>query len=276
MPKLAAFADEISPDLGKQIDVCRECGISAIELRSVGGTNVLDFDKKLRQEIRQQLTDAGLAVAAIGSPIGKVKIDEPWDKHLDRFKIAIELAQFFHAPMIRLFSYYAPADGTAVAKHRDEVLRRFRQKVELVRDVPVTLVHENEKDIYGDTGRRCLDLLKSIDSPKLRMAFDFANFVQVGERPSENWPLLKAYVVHIHIKDAMLKGGSVVPAGRGDGDVEAILADAWAGGYRGLFSLEPHLAAAGQFSGFSGPALFKVAVDALKEIMQRRQIPIDR
>jgi sugar phosphate isomerase/epimerase len=275
MPRLAAFADEISPDLSQQIEACRQNGISQIELRSVGKVNVLDFDKKLRAEVRSRLADSGLKVAVIASPIGKVKIDEPWPQHLDRFKIALELAGFFKAPMIRLFSYYAPADGTSIADHREEVLRRFQQKVELVRDHPVILLHENEKNIYGDNGQRCLDLLRTIDSPKLRLAFDFANFVQVGDRPRDNWPLLKTYVVHIHVKDALLKTGAVVPAGQGDGDVESILADAWAGGYRGYLSLEPHLAAAGEFSGFSGPELFKTAVDALKQILQRQKIPLE-
>jgi sugar phosphate isomerase/epimerase len=276
MPSLAAFADEISPDLGQQINACRENGISQIELRSVDKINVLDFDKNLRSQVRSRLADAGLKVAVIASPIGKVKIDEPWGPHLDRFKIAVELAGFFGAPFIRLFSYYAPASGTPIAEHRDQVLRRFQEKVDLVRDLPIILLHENEKHIYGDTGGRCLDLLRTIDSPKLRLAFDFANFVQVGERPRENWELLKSYVVHIHVKDALLAGGAVVPAGQGDGDVELILGKAWAGGYRGLLSLEPHLAAAGEFSGFSGPALFKTAVDALKQILRRQKIPIEK
>jgi 3-dehydroshikimate dehydratase len=275
MLQLCAFADEISPDLAKQIDVCRDTGVTHFELRSVGGVNVLDLTKPARNDVRTRLRDAGLAVAVIGSPIGKVRIDEPWPQHFDRFKLAVEMAQFFSAPMIRLFSYYGPADGSPVANHRDEILSRFRQKVEHVRDFPITLVHENEKAIFGDNGQRCIDLMKSIDSPKLRSAFDFANFVQIGERPAANWKLLRDFVVHIHVKDAVLATGKVVPAGQGDGDVEPILADAWSTGYRGLLSLEPHLAAAGQFSGFSGPELFKVAVEALKQILQRQKITIE-
>jgi len=138
----------------------------------------------------------------------------------------------------------------------------------------VTLVHENERHIYGEKGRECLDLMKAVNSPKLRTAFDFANFVQAGEKPLDNWPLLKPYTVHIHIKDALLADGKVVPAGQGDGQIEPILIDAYKSGYRGFLSLEPHLAAHGQFSGFSGPALFKTAVDALKAICRRANIPL--
>ena len=36
----------------------------------------------------------------------------------------------------------------------------------------VILAHENEKDIYGDIPRRCLDIVTSVSSPKLQLAWD--------------------------------------------------------------------------------------------------------
>lgn len=276
MLKLAAFADEISPDLDEQIRVCRENGVTHFELRSVNKINVLDFDDPLRNEIRTKLQAAGLGVVSIGSPIGKVAIDRPWQEHFDRFKRAVDAAEFFDAPLVRLFSYY-PAGGEGkgpIDPHRDEVIDRFRQKVEYLKDHPVTLVHENEKGIYGDVGRRCLDLMRSVDSPKLRSAFDFCNFVQAGERPIDNWSLLKPYTAHIHVKDATFGTGQIVPAGQGDGDIPAILADAYQDEYRGFLSLEPHLKVAGHSHGETGPELFKVAADALKDVCRRANVPL--
>jgi 3-dehydroshikimate dehydratase len=273
MMKLAAFADEISPDLNEQIAECRKNQVTHFELRGVYGKNVLDFDKALRSEIKSKLEGNGLGVISIGSPIGKVKITEPWPGHFERFKIAVETAEFFAVPLLRVFSYYPP-EGGDILQHREEVIRRFREKVQYVKDRPVTLIHENEAKIYGEKGRECLDLMKTIGSLKLRSAFDFANFVQAGEKPLDNWPSLKPYSVHIHIKDAMLKDKKVVPAGQGDGQVEPILVDLKNSGYDGFLSLEPHLAAHGLFSGFSGPALFKVAVDALKELCRKNGIPL--
>ena len=63
----------------------------------MAGKNVLDFDLPLRTEIKHKLADHGLAVISIGSPIGKVKLSEPWQAHFDRFKIAVESAEFFEA-----------------------------------------------------------------------------------------------------------------------------------------------------------------------------------
>src|SRR2546422_4080034 len=227
MLRLAAFADEISPDLDTQIEHCRKNGVTHIELRGVAGQNVLDFDPPLRAEIRDKLADAGLGVISIGSPIGKVKLSEPWEKHFDRFKIAVESAEVFEARFVRIFSYYDAHD-------HDEVLRRMQQKIEYVQGRAPVLLHENERDIYGETGARCLDLHQKLDCPKFKAAFDFANFVQAGEDPAKNWAMLKPYTVHIHIKDALLADGKVVPAGKGDGKLAEILKDAYASGYRGF------------------------------------------
>ena len=270
--RLSAFADEISPEIDDQVAVCRQVGVSHLELRSVGGVNVLDFGPALGGLVRSKLTDAGLGVVCIGSPIGKVRVDEPWEPHFDRFKVAVDAARFFGAPLIRLFSYYGPAGGT-VAAHRDEVLRRFAAKVDYVRGAGVVLVHENERHIYGERGDACLDLLRTINSPVLRAAFDFANFVQAGDDAMGCWLKLAAYTVHIHVKDALADGTVVLPGG-GTGQLAGILGMAYADGYRGFLSLEPHLSAAGQFSGFSGPALFTAAADALKGLCRENYVPL--
>ncbi|HEX8341539.1 MAG TPA: sugar phosphate isomerase/epimerase family protein [Tepidisphaeraceae bacterium] len=277
MVYLAAFADEIDPDIDVQIRHLKLNGVTHFELRGVAGKNVLDFDVGLKSEIKSKISDAGLGVVSIGSPIGKVAIDKPWQEHFDRFKTAVDMATFFESPLIRVFSYYPPGgEGKGDVKpHANEVFDRFRKKVEYIKDLPVTLVHENEKGIYGEKVAECVRLMSEINSPKLRTAFDFANFVQAGEKPLENWPHLKAYTTHIHIKDAILGSGKVVPAGHGDGDIEAIVVDAYKSGYRGFLSLEPHLKVAAHSHGETGPELFKTAADALKAILVRNDIPID-
>ena len=276
MLKLSAFADEISPEPDEQIRVCREIGVTHVELRFVRGINVLDFGKDLRAEVRSKLCDNGLGVVSIASPIGKVKITDPWRDHLERFKIAVDAAHFFETPFIRIFSYYPPDKGGDIGPHREEVVRRMRAKVDyLAANGPgLTLLHENEKGIFGDTGRRCLDLTSAVNSPRFRAAFDFANFVQVGERPQDNWKLLAPYTAHIHVKDAVLADGHIVPAGKGDGGIAQVLPEAYRVGYRGFLSLEPHLAADQQFSGFSGPGLFTVAADALKDLCRNNGVPL--
>ena len=273
MLKLSAFPDEISPELDQQIKTCRENGVFYIELRGVAGKNVMDFDDAMTADIRAKLKANGMGISAIGSPIGKVKITDPFEPHFEKFKKAVQLAEFFQAPFIRIFSFYAPTEGGLVLSYRSEVMRRLAAMADYVENRDVVLVHENERHIYGEMGKEALDIIQTVNSPKLRNCFDFANYVQAGQYPHAAWPALKPHTVHIHIKDS-LKDGKVVPAGEGAGDIAPILDDAVKSGYKGFLVLEPHLAHAGQFQGFTGPALFKVAVDSLKKICREKNIPL--
>ncbi|MHB9033786.1 MAG: sugar phosphate isomerase/epimerase, partial [Anaerolineae bacterium] len=63
----------------------------------------------------------------------------------------------------------------------------------------------------------------------------------------------------------------VVPAGQGDGQIPEIIAALQARGFDGFASLEPHLANAGTFSGFSGPELFTTAVNAFRQVLRRSE-----
>ena len=265
MIRLSGFADEIGPDLDLQIQTLAGENMRYLELRGVWDTNVLDFTDEQRARIKKRLDDDGIGVSSIGSPIGKVRIDEPWADHVERFKAALDAAEFFEAPYIRLFSYYPP-EGGSIADHRDEVIRRLNEQVEMAEGRPVTLLHENEKDIYGETAEACLDIAENV--PGMGLIFDPANFVQVGVGPAEAWAALKDHVLYFHIKDALIESGQIVPAGEGDGDIPQILREAVSErDYDGFISLEPHLAVAGQFDGFSGPDLFKKAVRTLKKIL---------
>ena len=268
MITLSAFADEVSADPDEQIRVLSANGVRHIELRGVYDENVLDLSADQCAEFRSKLQDAGFGISAIGSPIGKVGIEDDFDEHLDRFRIAMDRAAFFGTPHIRLFSYYIPK-GADPADYRQAVMDRMARKAELAAQAGLVLLHENESGIYGDTGDRCLDLLTTVNSPHLRGILDFSNFVHCGDDPAACWPKLKPHIVYFHIKDYSRSEQKVKPAGEGDGSVEAILKDAVDSGFSGFCSLEPHLAAAGPMKGFTGPDLFTVAVDALKKVLDR-------
>jgi len=71
---------------------------------------------------------------------------------------------------------------------------------------------------------------------------------------------------YIHVKDA-LADGTIVAAGEGEAHWPELLQRLRQDGYDGFFSLEPHLAASGQYQGFSGPTLFRAASQALQQIL---------
>ena len=218
------------------------------------------------------IRDNGLKVSAIGSPIGKIRLNEPFGTHLDKFKHTIDLAMFFETPYIRMFSYYAP-EGQKIDNYRDEVLEKLAIKVDLLKDIDVTMVHENEANIYGHSAKNCVDIIEAIDSPKLRLVYDPANFVW-SEKITDNiqtcWPLMKPYVVHIHIKDWKLGStdtGSI--PGQGDGQIKELLSELAEMNYYGCLTMEPHLKTGGQFGGSTGPELFSRAIEAVRQIADK-------
>jgi sugar phosphate isomerase/epimerase len=269
---LSGFAYEISPDLDVQLATLAAEEIRHIEFRGVWNKNVLDLSDAEIATVKAALAERGVRVSSIGSPIGKIKITDDFAAHLERFRRALQVAAMLDAPFVRIFSFFMPA-GDDPARHRDEVLARISRLAQEARGTGVTLLHENEKEIYGDTPERCLDILTQVGSPILQAAWDPANFVQCGVRPhSQGYDLLRPWIAYVHIKDALLESGRVVPAGQGDGQLRETLTALRESAFDGFFSLEPHLASAGPFSGFSGPELFRVAAGAFKELLRDQGI----
>jgi sugar phosphate isomerase/epimerase len=270
---LSAFADEISPEPAEQIDVLTRCGVRHIELRSIYKTNVLALSELQVQEFKSLLDRHGFALSAIGSPIGKIKIDEPFGPHLQRFERAIELCKFFGTPNIRIFSYYPPGDAhdwnNVSAEWQKEMFDRMEQKVRLAERAGVRLLHENEHRIFGDSPDRVALLFSTVSSPAFRAVYDAANYVFCGYDPAEGWRKTKAVTAHFHVKDWKTgeQHGSI--AGEGHGSWPAVVADAVATGYDGFATLEPHLLGGGPTGGVTGPELFPRAVEAIKAIIER-------
>ena len=260
---LSAFADEIDADLSVQLTHLRKNDIAYMECRNIGGQCVIDYDNAQVKAFAQQMADSGVQVSALGSPVGKYPITEPFAPHLDRFKRAMEVAHLLGTPNIRMFSFFIPK-GETPEQYRGEVMQRWEGFLQAAQGEGLLLLHENERDIYGENAQCCKDLLDTMASPLLKGIFDPANFVLCGV---ETWPafeLLRDQIVYLHIKDGRFADGKVVPAGQGDGKIKEILQALKEEGFEGFLSIEPHLV--NNMPG-AGPELFTVAVEALREVL---------
>jgi sugar phosphate isomerase/epimerase len=270
---LSGFADEISPDPRAQLATLAAESITYLELRSAWSVNVADFTAAQLAAFRALLDDAGVRVSAIGSPIGKIPVGAPLGPELDRMRRVAATALELGTPIVRVFSFFIPP-GESPGRYRAEVIDRMAALAGLAADAGLVLAHENEKEIFGDTPARCADLITSVNSPALRATFDAANFVQCGVRPfTEGYGLLRPHLAYLQVKDAIADTGEVVPAGEGDGQVRETLAALRDSGFAGFMSLEPHLASAGRYGGFSGPEAFTRAVRSLKSLLNELGIP---
>lgn len=272
--RLSGFGDEVDADPVVQVAVLQALGAGCIEVRSAWGTNVADLDDDQLAELDRVLRERGQDVSAVASPVGKVPVEADPDAEVVRLRRIAHVATVLGTPYVRIFSFFT--GDRKPDEVRDDVLLRMGRLAAVAEETGVVLLHENEKGIYGDTPERVLDLVESVGSPALKVAWDSANFVQVGvERPhDEGFALLRPHLEYLQVKDALAADGSVVPAGEGDGQVAATVDALAADGFTGFASLEPHLADAHEVGGFSGPGAFGRAARAFRRLTDRAGITL--
>lgn len=277
---LSAFGDEIDKSLDVQIDVLKKHGIKYIELRGIDGKNVSELSVEEAAEVKSKLDKNGIKVSAIGSPVGKISLEDDFNSHVEIFKKILETAKIMETRYIRIFSFYYPAEMD-INVCKAAVLKRLKLLTHIAEGKNIILLHENEKDIYGDIPERCLEIMEDVNSPNLKITFDPANFIQSGVKPFPYaFNMLKNYIEYVHIKDALKENGNVVPAGYGDGKIEEFLIELKNSSYNGFLSIEPHLAS---FEGLenlergikiqkmkrNNIETFALAVNSLKEILNK-------
>ncbi len=274
--RLSAFADEASPEIDLQLEALKNAGLSYIDLRGVFGKSCVDLSDDEVKALKQKLDAAGIKVSCLASPIGKIGINDDFEKELARFKRGLEIAKALNTEYMRIFSFFM--GDNEKKRYRKDVMKKIEKLLDAAEGSGITLLHENEKGIYGSTVEACLDIHKTFKKRDFGMIFDPANFIQCGETPIDAWDDTKKYVKYIHIKDAYFGTGEVVPAGFGDGTLPDILSDAADMGDIFL-SVEPHLSVSPWMEdiidkekyplgdGNDAPSLFALAVNSLKNIL---------
>ena len=275
---LSAFADEYSNSFDKQIDYLVQNDMSYIELRFLDGKNIADIGDAEAKEVAKKLADANIGVSAIGSPLGKINIADDFGAHMDKAKRVFETANIVGGKNIRMFSFYLP-EGATREESRDAVLERLDKLATLAKEYDVTLCHENEAKIYGESPEQGLDILSHFGG-RIKCVFDMGNFVLDNYKPfPEAYNMLREYIEYFHIKDA-LYAGAIVPPGCGEASIPEIFEAVKNDFHRDVFvTLEPHLQT---FDGLNqlvgktfdnpykfetGEAAFEEAVKKIKEIL---------
>lgn len=240
---ISGFSDEISSDFNEQLEHVVKLGMNYISLRGINGRNINDYSiEEINDYVKPTLDKYKVKVSSIGSPIGKVFIDDEEGFQQQKVDLArlCEIANILECDYMRIFSFYIPKDKNPDDYHA-EVVAKVKEFADIAREYNVVLLHENEKDIYGDTDVRVKKLFDGVKDSAFKLIFDFANFVQVGTETLPAYELLEADIEYFHIKDAVFDVNENVVCGTGDGHIKEILKDALVKGYEGFLTLEPHL-----------------------------------
>ena len=254
---LLGVGDEAGNTIDGQIKATQELGWKQIEMR---GVEVPGFSKANFHEIpdkafdicAQKLQSAGIEVYCFGSTIMNwaKTIDTPWEITHGEIKRAIPRMQRLGTQFVRVMSF-KPADDEY--KIPSQIFQRVRDATNMFLDAGLQPVHENCMNYGGMSWQHGLELLDK--APGLKWVFDTANPVFNPDRskpkpwpkqdPWEFWTHLRDHSVHIHIKDATWNAAKNDAdynwPGEGAGRVRDILKDAFARGYDGSISIEPHM-----------------------------------
>ena len=237
--ELSAFTDEYSQDFAKQIEAMKKHGIKYTEIRGVNGKNVSEITLDEAKEVKKMLDAEGLCVWSVGSPLGKIKLTDDIDKHIDLTKHVCEVANVLGTERIRVFSFYVP-DTTNIAPYRTQVFDWMGRMLDASKPYGTILCHENEKGIYGEKVEGCVDILNTFGDG-YKCIFDPANFVQADVTTyPDAFSVLGDRIYYMHIKDA-LEDKSIVPAGKGVGMIPEILRELDKRDETIVLTLEPHL-----------------------------------
>ncbi len=237
---LSAFSDEYCTDFISQVQAMKKLGVSYIEIRFVDNKNISALSDEEVRNVKSILDKERIKVSSIGSPLGKINLDDDFNEHLKLSERVFKTANILGAKNVRIFSFYLP-NGKAREECREEVLSRLDRMLTLAEKYGVTLCHENEALIYGESPEYFHDIL-SYFGGRLKAVFDMGNFVLDGYKPyPDAYKLLLPYIEYFHIKDSLYEG-AIVPAGKGEAQIKQILNDYKLNGKKDTFiTLEPHL-----------------------------------
>lgn len=255
--KLAAITDEISMDLAHALDVMREYGCEAAELRSVWDANVADLPDDKLDEVRGILDRAGMPVCCLASPLYKCDLpgvesgeDGPmhqaaargFAEQMDLLRRCRELADKFGTRLVRIFSFWKAGELTPSVV--EAIVAGIADGVKYAEDNGLVLLVENEASCCLGTGAEAAEVVGRVNSPALKAVWDPGNAFLAGETPyPDGYEAIRNYTRHVHVKDAVkLASGEQKFTVVGDGEVDykgqfAALKNE---GYTGYISLETH------------------------------------
>ncbi|MCL2743324.1 MAG: sugar phosphate isomerase/epimerase [Planctomycetaceae bacterium] len=221
MPRvfLSGFADESTSNktIVEQFAVYAALGLQYYSIRFInlgdGVKNVMKLSKSDIQRIRLFQDEYGLNVSSLGSPIGKVKLEDiddgtsnayiPFEKYLDDVRLACDLAHAFETKLIRGFSFYHPK-GSDPRNHLPKAIDQLGRIAEVCHRSDLTFGLEVEANLIGQNGHILGEIYRQVNHPAMVLIFDGGNIVLEGYSSQEiydQYEAMKPGLGWMHIKD---------------------------------------------------------------------------
>jgi L-ribulose-5-phosphate 3-epimerase len=290
MFQLGIITDEVHDDLAKACEFLKDAGIELVELRILGGTNILELSKEAIEEAKSILDAYELKVVGLSSPIFKSPLEgkqEPvasgdfmleghrtFEEQLGLLEHAADLCKVFDTSLVRVFTFLRGEWSKSLV---ERIAEHLLEGAKIAKKHNITLAVENEPICNVRHGREMgelFDCLEKIGSPALlkhlTILWDPGNAVYAGELDASigGHEAVRGKVGHVHVKDVIFDtegNPHCVPVGKGEVDylrqISALIAD----GYTGPLVLEPHYLPEGG-TRMEGA---REAIGALRKLLQK-------
>lgn len=243
MFKPSFITDEVSQDLHEVRGFAKSFNLDAVEIRTMldkGFPEILGEKNVLKKFLK----DNGLKVCAIASPTFKCDVDstEEYEKHLNIFRSAVELADHVDTRLVRAFTFWKKGRYEDFKKR---IIEKFGRIVDAAEEHGVTIIVENEPSTFVGNGRILADFINSLGARCVRALWDPGNELmdEEGEEPyPTGFNYVRKLIAHVHVKDGVKEGSEVrfLRVGDGQAKIEENLRALKEMMYEGYVSLETH------------------------------------
>ena len=186
------------------VDTCAKIGYRCVELSLMPTwpTEPARLSAADRKELRGRLVDANVSLAALMENLSEPAADAVHMANLDRLKAAAELGRDLSpdaVPVIETVLGGKPADWEKV---KELMAQRLTAWAEVGKDAKTVIAVKAHIDNALQTPEQALWLLRRVDSPWLRLAYDQSHFELQGIRLEDSAAALLPESVFVHVKDA--------------------------------------------------------------------------
>jgi sugar phosphate isomerase/epimerase len=186
------------------ISLCRAIGYESVEIPVMAGwpCDSLQLDSERSREVGAALRHSGTRLAGLMENLQLLAAEQQHEENLTRLKRAIDLGRAWapgHTPVVETILGGRPDRWP---DDRDVMLRRletWRDAAQEARGIVAIKPHVAGTVHLPD---QALWLVRQLDSPELRLAYDYSHYQLRGEPLEATLERLLPFTAFIHVKDA--------------------------------------------------------------------------
>jgi sugar phosphate isomerase/epimerase len=215
------FRELSLPDYFK---MATDLGIQFVEVNAQGYEEVplhldVSMDEGKLSKVREAANQAGVEIVCLAGTNDFTVDGKELDKHIQKVKKTIDLAQKIGASIIRIFAGWVEAKDVT-EKLIGQVAKCLEDVGSYAQTKRITIAMENHGGIAA-TASDCKKILDKVKSSAVGLNYDPANFIAYGygENPLMALESLSERIVYAHLKDCLKKGDRYEFAAVGQGEM---------------------------------------------------------